>query len=115
MDDHVPPSGPFEKEQWQKRLFRPPVGHRPTNLHVRIIGAANQRYALLFRDYLRAHPHAAATYAQVKEQLAKYHANDAEAYYDVKDPVCDLIMQAAEMWAEKTNWTLPAPDIKIGP
>ncbi len=33
-------------------MFKPPAGQRPTNLHVR---RANQRYAHLFRDYLRTH------------------------------------------------------------
>lgn len=113
LDDHIPPDGPFVEEQWQKRFFRPPTGQRATNLHVRINGLPNQRYALLFRDYLRAHAHAAAAYALVKQQLAKYHANDAKAYYDVKDPVCDLIMQAAELWVTATQWTLPPADIEV--
>jgi GrpB-like predicted nucleotidyltransferase (UPF0157 family) len=97
--DHVPPGGPTAPEQWQKRFFRPPAGQRPTNLHVRVKGMANQRYALLFRDYLRANVSAARAYENLKRQLATHHPEDIEAYCDIKDPACDLIMVAAEAWA----------------
>ena len=40
---------------------------------------------IAFRDYLRAHPEEAAHYATLKRNLAKYHANDREAYTDSKD------------------------------
>lgn len=102
--DHIPPSGPFEPEQWAKRFFRPPAGQRPTNLHVRVAGRANQRYPLLFRDYLRANRSAAQAYENLKRQLATYHSDNIEAYCDIKDPACDLIAVAAEAWAQKTGW-----------
>jgi hypothetical protein len=38
--------------------------------------------------------------------LARYHANDIDAYYDIKDPVCDIIMAGAEDWAQSTHWQL---------
>jgi hypothetical protein len=31
---------------------------------------------------------------------------DVTAYCDVKDPVCDLIMAAAERWAADVAWTV---------
>jgi GrpB-like predicted nucleotidyltransferase (UPF0157 family) len=71
---------------------------------VRLIGRANQRYALLFRDYLRTHSTAAAAYAQVKAALALLHPDDMDAYYEVKDPVCDIIMCGAEDWAVVSHW-----------
>lgn len=46
---------------------------------------------LLFRDYLRNTPTAAAAYAQVKVALARLHPDDVEGYYAVQDPVCDLV------------------------
>lgn len=97
--DHMPPGRTDPPEEWRKLMFRPPAEQRRTNLHVRQAGRANQRYALLFRDYLRADPAAAAAYAQVKTALARLHPEDLDAYYDVKDPVCDLIMGAAVRWA----------------
>ena len=106
--DHVPPGGPFEPGEWVKWYFEPPAGQRPTHLHVRMPGRANQRYPLLFRDFLRARPAAAQAYAQVKMALAHYHADDKEAYYAVKDPACDIIMAGAEEWAAASRWE-PGP------
>lgn len=98
VSDHLPPGADTDTDEWRKLYFRPPASQRPMHLHVRQAGRANQRYPLLFRDYLRAHPDAAAVYAQIKVALARLHPDDQEAYYDVKDPVCDLIIQAAEAW-----------------
>jgi GrpB-like predicted nucleotidyltransferase (UPF0157 family) len=74
------------------------------NIHFRVIGKSNQVYPLLFRDYLRCHPAAAAAYQDLKEKLARYHVQDIQAYCDIKDPACDLIMSAAHEWANRTNW-----------
>lgn len=106
--DHLPPGSGSQMSDWTKWIFKPPAFQRPTNVHVRMAGRPNQRYALLFRDYLRAHPPAAQAYARVKNALAKYHALDVDAYYDIKDPVCDIIMGGAEIWAEQTQWQ-PGP------
>ncbi|WP_193613087.1 GrpB family protein [Nocardioides lijunqiniae] len=105
--DHVPPGSTGGPEEWEKRYFRAPPSWRPTHLHVRAEGRANQRYALLFRDYLRHSDPAADAYAQVKTALARLHPDDADAYYDVKDPVCDLVMDAAERWAADVGWSVP--------
>ena len=51
---------------------------------------------------------AAAAYGQAKTALAHYHADDIEAYYEVKDPVCDIIIAGAESWAAATGWE-PGP------
>jgi GrpB-like predicted nucleotidyltransferase (UPF0157 family) len=82
--------------------FHPPANQRRTNTHVRVPGRANQRYPLLFRDYLRAHPQTAEAYARLKRALAE-HLADPFMYPDVKDPAVDLIYLAAEKWAEQTN------------
>jgi GrpB-like predicted nucleotidyltransferase (UPF0157 family) len=108
--DHIPPQGPDEPWQWPKWFFHPPEGQRPTNTHIRVAGLANQRYAILFRDYLRAYPATAAAYAQVKLALAKYHAEDEDAYYAIKDPACDIIIGGAEAWAATTGWQQGASD-----
>ena len=99
--DHVPPGAgagvDWEKRYWSSRDAR-------AHLHIRVLGRANQRYALLFRDYLRAHPEAASAYERLKLGLARVCENAAD-YGDVKDPACDLILQAAEPWAAATGWT----------
>jgi GrpB-like predicted nucleotidyltransferase (UPF0157 family) len=61
---------------------------------------------LLFRDYLRAHPLATAAYGQAKQALAAHGPTDWDLYYDVKDPICDIIMAGAEDWAAATGWRL---------
>lgn len=109
--DHMPPGRDDAPEEWRKLFFRAPEGQRRTNLHVRQEGRANQRYALLFRDYLRAEPGAAGAYRQIKEALARLHPDDIDAYYDVKDPVCDLIMGAAERWAAATGYVQGPSDL----
>ena len=101
--DHVPPGYTGPESDWHKWYFHPPAGQRPTHLHVRLAGAANQRYPLLFRDYLRAHPATAAAYAELKRRLAANLA-DPYTYPDVKDPAVDLIYLAAEEWATRTDW-----------
>ena len=53
--DHRPPDAPYGEDDWAKRLFNEPPDERRANIHVRVEGRANQRYALLFRDYLRTH------------------------------------------------------------
>lgn len=101
--DHVPPGFVGPDTHWQKFFFRPPHGQRSTNTHVRVQGRANQRYPLLFRDYLRAHPATAKAYAQLKLRLAE-HLADLERYPYVKDPAVDLIYFPAEKWAADTGW-----------
>lgn len=101
--DHVPPGGSGNPADWKKLYFRAPETQRPTHLHVRQVGRANQRYPLLFRDYLRASPVAMGAYQQIKVALARLHPDDVKAYYDVKDPACDLIIDAAERWARETG------------
>lgn len=104
--DHRPPTATGPDRDWEKQMYRPAPGARPTNLHVRRAGSANGRYALLFRDYLRAHPLAAAAYAQAKTALARHAPTDWDLYYHVKDPICDIIMDGAEDWAASTRWRI---------
>ena len=103
-NDHRPPGATGPDEDWRKLFFHARSG-RPVNLHVRAAGRPNQRYPLLFRDYLRAHPDSAAAYASLKRALAAL-GIDRGVYADVKDPACDLIFIAAEDWAAQTGWSV---------
>jgi GrpB-like predicted nucleotidyltransferase (UPF0157 family) len=107
LNDHRPPGHDGPEAQWAKRLFVEPADERRANVHVRVLGNANERYALLFRDYLRAHPATAEAYAELKRRLAA-HLADTATYADVKDPAVDLIALAAEDWASATGWE-PGP------
>jgi len=105
--DHLPPGSADSPQDWVKWFFASPKDQRPTNLHVRLDGHPNQRYALLFRDYLRAHPRSAKAYGDLKRRLAAHLANPSD-YPNVKDPAVDLIYFAALDWAETIGWK-PAP------
>ncbi|HET6988343.1 MAG TPA: GrpB family protein [Kribbella sp.] len=102
--DHPVPGLPTDDLQWVKRIVREPMYRRRVNLHIRVAGRANQRYALLFRDYLRSHPETAKAYGAFKRQAAALQIGEAD-YTDLKDPVCDLIYLPAEEWAARTGWT----------
>ena len=49
-------------------------------------------------------------YAALKHRLASYHgqSDDHAAYVLIKDPVCDVIMSAAYVWAADGGWQ-PGP------
>ena len=105
--DHCPPGMTLPADQLTKlcaQRSRP----RDVNCHIRVDGSFNQRYALLFRDYLRTHPAAAAAYGELKRQLAARFTDDWDAYYDIKDPAIDMLMAGAEEWAARTTWE-PGP------
>jgi len=97
--DHVPAGRDDPPERWVKRLWakRTPGGER-INLHARVVGSPNERLALLFRDWFRAHPEMVPAYARFKLLLA-------ESDTDIKDPVVDLVVAVAETWAAETGWT----------
>lgn len=102
--DHVPLGEDENPRLWEKLLFTEPDGQRRMNIHMRMEGNPNQKYPLLFRDYLRAHPKSARSIELIKREIAERHADDVETYYDIKDPVYDLIWDAALEWAKYTNW-----------
>ena len=110
--DHLPPGEGHRKDDYEKRYFREPRGRRCVHLHVRAEARANQRYAVLFRDYLRAHPPAALAYAETKKRLQFYHnkQGDGSLYFEIKDPVCDMVMAPAEDWAARVAWRMGASD-----
>ena len=106
--DHPPSGVTLEAPELAKLYAQNGPDLRRINCHIRARGRFNQRYALLCRDYLRTHPAAAAAYAEIKRQLARRFPDDEEAYYDVKDPVFDVLMAGAEEWVLRVGWT-PGP------
>jgi GrpB-like predicted nucleotidyltransferase (UPF0157 family) len=102
--DHEVPGWPSNQRAARKMFLDEPPGHRRVHVHVRELGQPNQRYAILFRDYLRAHPYSASAYGTLKRDLALLLHDDSGRYADVKDAACDLIYFAAEEWAEKVGW-----------
>jgi GrpB-like predicted nucleotidyltransferase (UPF0157 family) len=88
----------------RKQFFREPEGARRTHIHIREAGRLNQRYALLFRDYLRTDGGARQAYEAVKRRLAEVYPDDIDGYLSIKDPVMDLIYRGAEHWAIAMRW-----------
>jgi GrpB-like predicted nucleotidyltransferase (UPF0157 family) len=91
-----------------KRYFREPPGSRRTHLHVRRAGSFSEQWALLFRDYLRAHPEVAAEYAAVKGELAARFRDDRHGYTEAKVPFMWRVIRQADEWAQALGWE-PGP------
>lgn len=106
--DHAPAGKARPAADLAKRFFK--FAPRAANIHVRVTGRFNQRFALLCRDYLRAEPTAAAAYGQFKQRLALHPGAAAEDYAHIKDPVFDILVIAAAQWAEATGWQPAPPD-----
>ncbi len=101
--DHVPPGRVGEPDRWLKLLASPPRGERPANVHVRVAGSPNERFALLFRDFMRANDDARDAWALFKLELARI-SQTVQDYVEVKDPATDVVMVVAERWAADTGW-----------
>jgi GrpB-like predicted nucleotidyltransferase (UPF0157 family) len=102
--DHVPAGSSDDPALWAKRLWaRRDHVEGDVNLHVRVVGSPNERLALLFRDWFRAHPGSVPAYAAFKRAVADAVA-DRGVYADVKDPVVDLVISVAETWATHRSW-----------
>lgn len=104
--DHCLPGMELAPGELEKRYFSNDEWH----VHIRILNRFNQRYALLCRDYLRTNEMAANAYAEIKHELARYFPDNVEAYYDIKDPVFDIIMAGALGWAGRVGWQQPHSD-----
>jgi GrpB-like predicted nucleotidyltransferase (UPF0157 family) len=93
-----------------KRYFREPPGSPRTHIHVRRAGSHAEQLALLFRDYLRAHPDDARRYAQLKHRLADQYRNERESYTEAKGPFVWETLARADRWSQETGWAPGPPD-----
>jgi GrpB-like predicted nucleotidyltransferase (UPF0157 family) len=99
------PGMPATDPGLRKRFMREPEGRRRAHVHIRERGRFNQRYALLFRDYLRASPAARAAYELAKRQAAQVFPASIEGYLALKQPALDLVFEAASLWAAQVGWS----------
>ena len=102
LHDHVPAGWSGDLREWEKQFFRR-LEPRAVNVHVRRAGAANTRYALLFRDYLRANADARERWEAVKRETAARFP-DRAVYTQEKDALTDVLVADAEKWARATGW-----------
>jgi dephospho-CoA kinase len=106
----TPTPGNRRPEYWQKRFHANADPGRDVNLHVRAAGSAGWRFALCFRDWLRADPAAAAEYLALKRRLAAAHSNDGSTagYADAKEDWFTAAAAPLERWAERSGWQAPS-------
>ena len=97
-------------EDWQKRFHANADPGRAVNLHVRAAGSAGWRFALCFRDWLRADPEAAAEYLALKHRLAAAHAGDGstDGYAAAKEDWFTTAEEPLERWVERSGWHPPS-------
>ncbi|GGO94375.1 dephospho-CoA kinase [Wenjunlia tyrosinilytica] len=97
--------------QWRKRYHKSADPGRPANVHIRPYGTAGWRFALLFRDWLRADPQIREEYLSIKRTLARRFASDADTtrYGAAKDPWFAIAYSRMEQWATQTGWHGPEP------
>lgn len=87
-----------DAELWAKRLHGNADPGRLANIHVRVDGSPGQRFALDFRDWLRADADARTEYSEIKrrgeaEAAGKVGDEAVEAYLSVKEPWFDKIYE----------------------
>ncbi|MBJ8343084.1 dephospho-CoA kinase [Antrihabitans sp. YC2-6] len=96
---------------WAKRIHGGADPGRPVNIHVRVDGWPNQRFALVFRDWLRAEPAVRDEYLEVKRAAAaaarKFpdYSSAIDAYVEAKEPWFDSAYVRALTWADSENGT----------
>ena len=88
----------------RKLYMREPESERRTHVHIRELGRFNQRYALLFRDYLRASEAVRVEYEVIKHRAAQLFPETIDGYLFLKDPVFHIIYEAASLWAQLVGW-----------
>ena len=96
---------PENDPELRKLYMREPEGQRRTHIHIRELGRFNQRYALLFRDYLRSSEEVRAEYELLKRRASQLFPDSIDGYLFLKDPVEHIIYEAASLWAEKVRWS----------
>lgn len=102
--DRVDTPEPGENSTRDERLHGSADPCRPVNLHVRTAGSPGARYALLFRDWLRAEPGERDAYAALKRRLVGEH-EQREDYADAKEPwFTDVAWPRMRAWAARSGW-----------
>lgn len=100
---------------WAKRLHCNADPGRAVNLHVRVEGSPGWRYALSFRDWLRANPEMALAYRQEKERCRDRHAGDVgtSGYASCKEAWFTLVADPRlTAWVDDVDWS---PEVQEPP
>ena len=100
---HVDARGLGSRGQWGKRLHGCADPARVVHLHVREVGSPGWRFALLFRDWLRAEAAVRDEYAAEKQRLVAETSTTSD-YAVAKEPWFERAWERAEAWAEQVSW-----------
>ena len=92
-----------DPSSWAKRFHGSADPGRVVHLHVREHGSSGWESALLFRDWLVAHPAERGDYADLKRVLAHSEATLPE-YSIAKEPWIASALERARAWARHTGW-----------
>ena len=88
---------------WPKRMHGSCDPSRVTHVHVREVGSPGWRWALMFRDWMRADSQARTDYEAEKRRIAAAVTTVSE-YAEAKGPWFDSVHARAEAWAADTAW-----------
>lgn len=106
--------GEVDPSLWDKRFHGSADPGRPAHVHLRVDGWPGQRFALVFRDWLRAEAEVREEYLALKRraQAAASGEPDVAAatgrYLEVKTPWFDGAYLRAAQWAKDTGWQADA-------
>jgi dephospho-CoA kinase len=84
---------------WRKRIHGAADPGRPARIHLRVDMWPNQRFALLFTDWLKTNPAVREEYLAVKRS-----ALTAPHYTQAKEPWFAATYRRAWEWADATGW-----------
>jgi len=112
FDTDTPHPAGADPRMWRKRMHGNADPGQSVNLHVRVRDSPGWRWALLFRDWLRADPEVAAEYLALKRVIAAEHAGETTAalYADAKESWMALAYDRGQAWARETGWLPVQPD-----
>ena len=78
-----------------RRHFFAKGNPRTHHIHINEIDGPEWRSQILFRDYLRQHPHVVRQYAELKLALAQQYPTDRPAYTEAKAPFIQQVLALA--------------------
>ena len=92
-----------DPDDWGKRFYGGCDPAQVVHVHVRRRASPGWRFALLFRDWLRAVPAEREVYAAEKRRLLALD-DTTEVYAEAKEPWFDDAFRRADEWAADTGW-----------
>ncbi|MGV9710053.1 dephospho-CoA kinase [Gordonia sp. NPDC003424] len=93
-----PATGSVDDGAWGKRLHGSADPGRSANVHLRAAGSPGGRFAIDFRDWLRADAAARAEYGGIKREALASADGDIDRYVEAKEPWFDDAYRRVAEW-----------------